>query len=391
MVDERLFGLLRTAWRTLQNGQGTLSRSATQLKWFVENEAVTWEKAWLSMPLRRRLWLWRHGFFSRADVLYDVNEDNYRQYLSDYQRIRTRWVNDNQRVALGNKLLFHWMMEPFAEHRVDRYGLIRNGRFHDVRRLRSAANGGEAMHADVQDRQGTADAAEWVTDRLAEKGVLIAKPCHGGSGGRSVMRWTFADGIYRIDGEETSQGAFEELVAGLDDFLVSEAVEQAGYADELFSDAVNTLRVLTMYDEKADEPYIPIVVHRVGTERSAPVDNFSRGGLATEIDRETGELGEAVGFPYSGSLDWHDTHPDTGARIEGCVVPSWSAVRKRVLEMATSFSHTPYIGWDIAVTGEGEFTVIEANNASDMDMLQVHRPLLADPRARRFYEHHEIV
>ena len=124
----------------------------------------------------------------------------------------------------------------------------------------------------------------------------------------------------------------------------------------------------------------------MGNEQSAPVDNFSSGGLAAEVDRETGELSAAVHYPYAGQLDWHETHPDTDARIEGVKVPNWSAIREGVLDLAAAFSHTPYIGWDVVVTAEGEFTIIEANNSSDMDILQVHRPLLTDQRTRRFYE-----
>jgi hypothetical protein len=391
MVNKRLFGLLRAAWRTARTGQGGLSRSATQLRWFIESEALSWEKAWLPMSPRRRLWLWRHGFLSRSGVLYDIDEDDYRQYLSDYQRLRTLWINGEQRIALDNKLLFHWMMEPFDEHRVATYGLLEGGRFHDVRSLRAADGGAPMARAGVAGNgRGTADAVEWITKRLREEGKLMAKPRRGG-GGNNVMRWSLLDGTYRVDGEKTSEAAFTSLVAGLDGHLVSEVVEQADYAADLFPDAVNTLRILTMYDREADEPYVPIAVHRVGTERSAPLDNFSGGGLAAEVDRETGELSAAVGFPYSGSLDWHGTHPGTGARIEGVTVPEWSAVRERVLDMAAVFSHTPYIGWDVVVTEPGEFTVIEANSCCDMDVLQVHRPLLDDPRVRRFYERHDII
>jgi hypothetical protein len=207
----------------------------------------------------------------------------------------------------------------------------------------------------------------------------------------NVTLCSFVNDTYRVNGEKQTAAEFKSMVRDLDDYLVSEAVEQADYAQGLFPHSVNTLRILTMYDEEADEPYIPIVAHRIGTERSAPVDNFSSGGLAAEVDRETGELSAAAHYPYSGRLDWHDTHPDTSAQIEGIEVPHWSTVKDRVLDLAAAFSHTPYIGWDIVVTDEGEFTVIEANNCTDMDILQVHRPLLLDQRARRFYERHGVV
>ncbi len=336
------------------------------------------------MPIGRRLWLWRHGFLSQADVLYDIDEDSYRQYFSDFQRERAYWINDEQQSALNNKLFFHWMMEPFAEQRVATYGVLKRGRFHDLRSLEASDD------PVVEDGHATADAAAWVTERLRTEGELMMKPWRG-SGGMGVTRCSFVDGRYRIDGEEYSRPAFESIIEGLDGYLVSEVVEQADYANELFPDAANTLRVLTMYDDAADEPFIAAAAHRVGTEQSAPVDNFTNGGLAAGLDIETGQLTAGFRFPFSGSLDWYEQHPDTGARIEGVEIPGWPAIREQLLEMAAAFSHTPYIGWDLVVTDTGEFTVIEGNNAPNIRFFQVHGPLLDDSRVRRLYERHGVV
>jgi hypothetical protein len=177
---------------------------------------------------------------------------------------------------------------------------------------------------------------------------------------------------------------------GHDERLVCEFIEQAPYAAELYPGSANTLRMLSMWDPETDEPFVTFAVQRIGTERSAPVDNFSRGGLSAEVDLVSGELNQAVHSPYTGSLDWHDTHPETGAQIAGVEVPDWRALRDGILDIAAQFPQLPYVGWDVLITDEGEFTIIEANSCTDVT-LQVHRPLLDDPRARRFYEHHDII
>jgi D-alanine-D-alanine ligase-like ATP-grasp enzyme len=56
--------------------------------------------------------------------------------------------------------------------------------------------------------------------------------------------------------------------------------------------------------------------------------------------------------------------------------------------MAAAFPHLPRLGWDLIVTGEGEFTVLEVNAHAGNLTVQIHRPLLREPRVRRFYEHH---
>jgi hypothetical protein len=390
VITDRFFDLLRRSYQGFRDKRTTTQRTLTKLRRFAEKEVLTWEKAWLPMAPRRRLWLWRHGFSSQAGVLYDVDETNYRQYLSDYQRERTYWINDEQRTALNNKLLFHWMMEPFADHRVETYGVLKRGRFHDLRSLRPAADGRKSVVIDPSTERGTVEAAEWVTTRLREEGELIIKPWRGSSG-MAVRRYSYADGDYYVNGEEYAESAVESLVDGLDGYLVSEVIEQAEYANALYPNTANTVRVLTMYDDKLDEPFVAAAAHRIGTNRSAPLDNISNGGLGADLNPETGELSAAFQFPFSGTPEWCDSHPDTGERIEGVIIPGWKTIRDELLDIAGALSHTPYIGWDIVVTDDGEFTVVEGNNCSGVRVFQPHGPLLDDSRVRRFYEEYDVV
>lgn len=354
----------------------------------VEEEAKAWSR--FEMTPRRRLWLWRHGFLSQADVIYTVDEQSRWQYLSAYQRELTRPINGRWRAALENKLLFHYLLNSFDAHRSAVYGHLNRGRFALVD---APENGSATVHESDTLPTETADAtvaAAQVADWLEADGRLVLKPIHGVSGNRIfVCSWT--DGIIRVNGEEISAAEFEELVSSLDEYLICKFIEQADYAAELFPDSANTLRVLTMWDPDTDEPFIAATVHRIGTNRSAPLDNWSRGGLSAAIDLDTGELSEGVQYPYDGRLEWHATHPDTGAAIAGAQVPDWPTIRARIEAFAAGFPQLPYVGWDLVVTGEGEFTVIEGNRCSGVRVFQVHRPLLTNPRVQCFYEHHGVV
>jgi hypothetical protein len=219
----------------------------------------------------------------------------------------------------------------------------------------------------------------------------VLKPVYG-FGGRDVLVCrTAADGGVRVDGEATTRAAFERRVDGLDGYLVTAHVEQADYAARLYPDAVNTLRVLTLRDPDTGEPFVADAVQRIGTDRSAPVDNWSRGGLSAAV-RDDGTLSAAARWDGdAGRLRRHAAHPDTGATVEGVRVPGWPAVRDGVLAMAEAVPQLPRVGWDVVATGDGAFTLLEVNAHAGVETLQIHRPHLADPRVRRFYEAHGVV
>lgn len=329
------------------------------------------------LSLRRRLWLWRHGFLSRDDTLYDLDEESRHRYVSEYQRELTRPLNGRWKNALDNKLHFHRLLEPFDDRRPALYAYLKRDRYIPVDE--SAESAGPTMN------DGTR-----VRERLDKDGRLVLKPTYGTTGSQ-ILICSRTDDEYRVNGEKQSATAFEELIADLDEYLVCEFVEQSPYAAELYPDSTNTIRPVTMWDPETDEPFVTFAMQRIGTASSAPVDNWSKGGFTAEVDLEAGELSRAVRSPSADSLDWHDTHPETGAQIAGVTIPGWPAIRDGIVEIAANFPQIPYVGWDIVVTGEGEFTIIEANSCTDVDSLQVHGPLLDDPRARRFYEHHDIV
>ncbi|ELY60615.1 sugar-transfer associated ATP-grasp domain-containing protein [Natronolimnohabitans innermongolicus] len=357
--------------------------------------------------VRRRLWLWRRGFISRSDAVYDLEESTYREYVSDYQRfVGTKQINGTWSVALSNKLLFHRLMQPFEDERAGVYGMVRDGGFYPIderRDYREMTDGGSAISAAVDDESPTAagekrlastgaatrNAAQRVVDRLEEDGRLVLKWVHGG-GGNNVLLCSRTDDGYRVNDDRYTEAEFRSLVSTLDEYLVCEFVEQGSFSAGRYPATPNTIRVITMYDAEAGEPFIAAAVHRIGTTKSAPLDNFTQGGLSAAIDLETGELGPGAQPLDDGGVEWYAVHPDIETRIAGERVPGWNQIRAGVLELADACSFLPYVGWDVIVTDDGEFTVIEANSYPGLKSIQVHGPLLADDRVRRFYARHGV-
>ena len=82
------------------------------------------------------------------------------------------------------------------------------------------------------------------------------------------------------------------------------------------------------------------------------VDNYSRGGMVSAVDTETGSLGKAYcSVPIAGRFE-HDNHPDTGRLINGSKLHGWNDLVPFILNLHVNF-RSPFIGWDVALTTEG--------------------------------------
>lgn len=216
----------------------------------------------------------------------------------------------------------------------------------------------------------------------------MVRPTRGG-GGTHLWLLDAHDGTFRLNGEPLAWDQIERRLSALDDHIVTDFVHQASYARRVHPDTTNTVRVLTMHDDRG--PFIAAAVHRFGTPASAPADNWSKGGLSAAIDVETGMLGAGVQRPRAGSVERRDVHPATGAQISGIHVPNWEAVRDGVLRAAGLVPFLPYVGWDLIVTDDGDgFSVVEGNKYTDVNLLQVHGPLMAAARVRAFFAAHGI-
>lgn len=313
-----------------------------------------------------KLRMWLGGFVSESYVLHSFGENDRCDYVSDLVRLKKACrFNGYYSIVLYDKLYFSRMLEGFAENVAFIFGLIRGGRF-----LRVGYSGSDIVEAAVE--------------VCEDVGRVVIKPIVG-IRGDGVHVVSVEGGEWLLDGRAILREELICFLEGLEDYLVTEYVEQGEYAREIYASSSNTIRILTLWDDESGGPFAARAVHRFGTSKSAPIDNWTLGGISCGVDLESGRLGRAVSYPVRGEMRFFDEHPDTGERIEGVAVPGWEGVKSRIIEMARSLPFVPYIGWDVIVTDSG-FKVIEGNNSPGINLLQVHGPLLRDERVRRFYE-----
>lgn len=130
--------------------------------------------------------------------------------------------------------------------------------------------------------------------------------------------------------------------------------------------ALCTVRVVT--GRAAGGPVKPLTAALRMPTGDSPVDNFAAGGLAAPIDLETGLLGRAVyKDPRVAEVD---SHPDSGARITGEILPIWEEARALAMQAHETFRKVAAVGWDLAFTTDGP-RLLEANPNWCVEVVQM--------------------
>lgn len=206
---------------------------------------------------------------------------------------------------------------------------------------------------------------------------LILKP-RTDSLGTGVRFVSFRQGrIYDLEGKEIDAAAFTaELSEDMrrDEYLVQPFVRPHPEIARLGAGrALGTLRILTFND--AGSTSVLYALMRIPASGNVH-DNFSsgaNGNLIAAIDSATGRLSAAWGRRSDESsrlLGCYPRNPDTGAQIEGSLIPMWDQVTRILPIAAQEFQELPCIGWDFAVSEDG-VRIIEANANPDIIGAQV--------------------
>lgn len=174
-------------------------------------------------------------------------------------------------------------------------------------------------------------------------GQMIAKP-EAGLWGRDVEK---------VDPEEEGSvvALYNRLKTG-GQTLIEEVLEQHVAVDALYPDAVNTVRMVTMTDDKGS-PHLLYAAMRLGRSGSV-IDNFHSGGLIVPIDLKKGHL---VGVAANQQGEFFESHPDTGIRFDGYFLPYWKELLALTSKVTKKVPSIRFVGWDLAITPKGPVLV----------------------------------
>lgn len=317
------------------------------------------------LSIFKKIGLWRKGFLAEKHVLYQLNKNNYKNYLSDYHTSMARWINEPFNELLTNKLIFSECVGKFITV-PKTYGIFVNGVFSSYTGLS-------------------------LNQLIDEIDQFVVKTVSGG-GGKGVFLIKKEDNSTFVLNNSTryTKMELEDFFKSLNNYIFTEFIEPSDFSKSLNKSSVNTMRVLTLIDPKTNKAFIARAVQRIGVNASAPQDNFTKGGLSAAINLDTGELSDCTCHPKTKEHIRYTHHPDTNIKIEGVKIPNWPDISNEILQAATSLPMLKCVGWDFVISKNG-LVAIEGNHHPDPDVLQGHQPLLTDERIRSFYEYYNIL
>lgn len=181
---------------------------------------------------------------------------------------------------------------------------------------------------------------------MLQEPKIIIKPSIDSGTGRLIN-------FFESDTEDVSV-----LKARLDavgqNYIVQEIVEQHSQMAALNPKTLNTIRIITFLFN--NEVYVLSRIVRMGAGE-ARIDNVSAGGLQINVN-SYGELSE---FAQDKKRQKHFNHPNTGIKFEGFKVPYFADIVEQAKSAHLNMPHFKIIGWDFAVSKDGDPIFIEYN------------------------------
>ncbi len=287
------------------------------------------------------------GYLADQYILYDFKHNDKREFLSEFDWYRSRYINEPFDFAFNNKVVCAEILKQYIRV-ADNLFIKNKGILYDF-----------CLGVKTD---------EDVLQCLKERERLIIKPYAMGKGnGVHLMRYDKADGTIYIDEKPEGREGLASLLDKSNDYIICEFIKQHPYADELYDKTANTIRLITMRDTQTHKFRVFFAVQRMGTSGTIPVDNGSKGGLVSKIDIDTGALSEAKCLH---STETYYTHPDSGAEFRKMSVPGWRQITEEVLNVCERLPYMDFIAWDLLITEEG-LCVIEANTSSGVNIIQL--------------------
>lgn len=297
---------------------------------FIENKNI---------PIRTKLWAYRHGFLSYRLAQYGITKDNYKNFISDFEYKWLRHINNYYKIWFEDKITIKYIASDYNKFFPKYYYYI------------SLKQGENQIIPMMDCPKGYGNTYDDIIN-LAKKEKDIALKRDKGSHGEGFYRLSYKDNkLYLNLKEATREDVIDILSDKTNEYLVTEYIKQHDVLNKIYDGSVNTIRII-VFKKDGKTPTIGNAYMRFGSKKTGTVDNIGAGGIFVSLDEETGFFHDALIITDDLKIVPCKEHPDTHLPIEG-YIPNWDKILKDILEIAESLKQIEYFGFDIAITEDG--------------------------------------
>lgn len=312
------------------------------------------------------------GFSMTDSAFYNLGENDYHDYISTwesyspvYRNLQPSGIVSYDNLIYNNifddKYLFYIVFSSFVKT-PKIYSLIYDGKITDV--------------------VDSFDSEHLYETLLSINGGVIKY--RAGANGFGIYVFDVKNDCLMYNNQEITRDELANIVSKFKFGIIQEKIVQGKFAKSLFEKTINTIRIISIRKKDGVEHEIVAAIQRIGTNRSAPVDNFAQGGGCSIIDLETGVLGTVGRITETGPV-FSDNHPDTGKVIKGLKVPNWDGIKSSIIDLTRKLPFFCYAAWDVVVCDDG-ITIIEINKRSSLDVFQIHKGLRHELLGQKYKE-----
>lgn len=314
-------------------------------------------------------WAHKKGFTARSAYLYNLTEDNYTDYLSDYDYNRIFPLNSWQRIWVNDKLTLKMILNgtEYAHLMPDYY-------------YYSASDGLRTL----MDNPFGNQPADFL-NALKHFEVFACKP-NNGSTSVGFCKMSYKSNQYYLNDTKVSESTILKFVKEQTNYLYTEFIQPNLFYRQ-YSNLIHTLRLNTL-NVNGNEPCIVNGCLRLPTKQ-ASVANYlicsspDIFNLTCDVNPFNGNIGKSL-LVYGHQTKKTDTHPDNGTSL-AFSINGYIELKTKIIGICKLLNSIEYMGFDIGMTDKG-FKIMEINTHPGIEFGQLMCPIMKHPIFSEYFK-----
>jgi len=234
----------------------------------------------------KKKWALERGFYPGRIELYGLTEENYRDYVPDFQYFMLHPMNNHFLKWLDKTTLKYVLNSNGCEDTMPEYYVY----------VENEQCGGRFTYLmdcpeDIEKNE------DFLLNLLKAKRTLAMKPNSGTSGGLGFIKLELRGDVIYENNKPIDMTRFVEIRDTMRNYIITEYAHQHQELAKVWPDSECTLRVI-MVKDPSDNVYAPttwscaVSYARFGTAKNGGASNLSSGGVGVGFDFETGKYND---------------------------------------------------------------------------------------------------